>query len=278
MAKLKFEMGRVLDWFSRAGVHSWNLSVRDHGHGHGRMQHHDQGRERDEVMRSLAWAWSENCRGRDIYMRPARFVSGLAASWPVVFFDDVPPEILPAIRYDSLVIETSPGRHHVWQRLSRPATETERKAIQTALVTQMKADPASTSGEHFGRAPGLKNIKRDGCFVTVSREVSTGLLIPVGRILEAAGVTPVPAAPIQEIRPAVPLENRAGDASGAEFGFALARLKWASGTGSRAIYEKSKSKLISQLSERAAVRGKRTTAAACQEYASRTVSAAEAAL
>lgn len=146
-------------WLDIAHVHRLDIAVRRSG---GEMiWHHD----RDLEDLPIAWMRAENAGRADVYMRPARGVA-----WPLVFLDDVERRLALRIatKYDCAVLETSPpGGCHIWLRCSRPLTETQRRRAQRWLAHRAGADLGSISGEHLGRLAGMKNWKRQGCWVNV---------------------------------------------------------------------------------------------------------------
>jgi hypothetical protein len=114
----------------------------------------------------------------------------------MLFFDDVRLEIIEKIKKRALVVETSRGSFHVWIPINRPLAESERRFEQTRLQPLLKSDPASTSGEHFGRLAGLKNHKRGGVMVRVIKKVDGPLLrIPPAPAPAPEGASPVPPSP-----------------------------------------------------------------------------------
>lgn len=265
------EINAALEWFQQAGVTAFNLAVL----GDSGMLGHDRARCSAEVLRSLSWAGARNAQGIDVYLRPARFsLDGLPAAWPVVFLDDVKPDTAARIaqKYASLVIQTSPKRCHVWVACDTPLGEAQRGSVQAALAPRIHADRASTSGEHFGRAPGFKNQKRGGTWVSIIKK--TG-----GRKLDASTI-------IAEKSEAVPEENcfssspkggrvvqgAGGSESESDFGFAAGRLEWALAAGRDIPNEKKF--IVEQIEARALARGKRRTGEAARLYALRTVNAA----
>lgn len=149
----------MLSWWSAAGVDRADLAVRRHD---GTMiWHHDTDLDR----LPLAWARAENVRGAEIYVRPAR-----SHAWPLVFLDDVDIELARRIttKYASLAIRTSPqAGGHVWLQCDAALDERARGRAQSWLAKRAGADPASISGEHLGRLAGMRNWKRDGCWVNV---------------------------------------------------------------------------------------------------------------
>jgi hypothetical protein len=149
----------MLQWWQRTGVGRADLALR---RTDGKMLwHHDL----SLADLPLAWARSGNAHGWDVYIRPAR-----GHSWPLVFLDDVRPELALGIaaKYSALIVETSSaGGCHVWLRCARLLDEAERKLAQRSLATRVAADPGSVSGEHLGRLAGFKNWKRTGCWVNI---------------------------------------------------------------------------------------------------------------
>jgi hypothetical protein len=141
----------------------------------------------------------------------------------------------------------------------------QRFSIQKEIVNLGWGDPGSVSGDHFGRIPGFRNLKRNGCWVNLISSPDPGLvrLNPWGSVLH-------PSAPetTQGPVPAVfaGRERREGQGAGAqsesekEFG-------WACGCLRAGLNEE---EAIRRLAERAAERGKRQP----QEYSERTVAAA----
>lgn len=247
-------LNQQLDWFLSIGVDQFNFSVlSDRG-----MLNHDRPRCAEEVLRSAGWAWSENTRGSNIYIRPAR-----CFSFPVVMFDDLDCLKIDKIckKYSCLAVETSKNNFQAWISTTLSLGEAQRAAVQSAIANLIGADPGSTSGEHFGRAAGFRNQKpgRGGFLVGVrSHRHDLPALDPAPYLFAPSPVGGgVPFTKPLEIRPSAV----DGDESSAEFRFALARL--AAGN-----YEP---EIIKNIAHRALARGKRKTAAACDEYAKKTV-------
>lgn len=121
--------------------------------------------DRPLAQLSLSWARAHNVRQADIYIRPAR-----GYSWPLVFLDDVAPELAGRIarKYAAVVVHTSPaGGCHLWLRVTVPLDERQRYRVQRWLIPRVGADPGSVSGEHLGRLAGMKNWKRQGVWVNL---------------------------------------------------------------------------------------------------------------
>lgn len=112
--------------------------------------------DRAGLENSLAWLRYENSRTAGVYFRPAR-----GHAWPLVFLDDVAPAEANRLAdtYSAALIETSPGRFHVWLAMNQALDEQERYRVQAGLAQQVGADMGSVSGEHWGRLPGFKNRK-----------------------------------------------------------------------------------------------------------------------
>lgn len=266
------EMSKALGWFESAGVDSWNLAVlSDRG-----MLNHDRVRDAAEMRRSCGWGWVQNDDGKNVYMRPSR-----GASWPVIFLDDLKPDVASHIskKYSTLVIETSKGNCQAWLRCAQSLTEPERAACQKALAPLIGADAASTSGDHFGRAPGFRNQKpgRNGFIVTVASSTH-GTCLDTTPHLSATTTGPIASLDLPlptggRVRlqplPAVSVGVSDGTQSAAEFRFCLARFRWSKDRGRDPSGETDF--LIKNITQRALERGKRGTESAAQKYAEITV-------
>jgi len=113
----------------------------------------------------IPFARAANCQRAEIYVRPAR---GRLASF--LFLDDLPTTAacrLIATTAGIAVHTSIPGGCQLWLALTKPIDEHRRTGLQRHLARRLNADPASISGEHFGRLPGLRNWKRGGCWVTI---------------------------------------------------------------------------------------------------------------
>lgn len=119
------------------------------------------------LSRLLSWLRAENAQGAGIYFRPSR-----SGTWPLVFLDDIPTAFALRIarKYAVNLVETSPGRTHLWLATQVPLDVGQRAGAQKFLVERLKglADRGSTSGDHWGRLPGMRNRKpaRD-CWVNL---------------------------------------------------------------------------------------------------------------
>ncbi|MDP2794060.1 MAG: DNA-primase RepB domain-containing protein [Sulfurisoma sp.] len=267
-------MATALDWFVLAGVDRWNFAVLDRQRGW--MINHDRPRDREEVERAISWAWVGNKAGHDVYLRPARFIDDAdgnpqPASWAVIFFDDVPDHDVRQITNGALIVKTSPNRNHVWIRVSEPLTETERASAQGLMATGMNADPRSTSGDHWGRAPGYKNMKpgRGGCWVGLVGVVDGAALTPV--VVET-----IPHAQRAACTSSISSKSSpsGADESGRAFGFVIGRLRWAA-SASGVSYAEVRARLISEQIEIAFARGKRPTRESCRAWVESLVASAE---
>jgi hypothetical protein len=283
----------MLAFFGRHSVTHVNLSALvPKPSGDTSMMHNDMPRTLEEAVKALPWARSENAARHDIYIRPARYIDGEPASWPMVFLDDVPPQMAKAIsdKYASCVIETSPGRCHVWIATQQTLDEQQRAAVQTNLVARLRAlsisyaDPASTSGEHFGRPPGFKNWKRGGCWSNL-KTISVSPLLDATTHLQSKDILagkdkPQSAASASFSPPqggrGVLNASGGGSPSESEFGWAIGYLRWwtRSGQSASAVEDH----IVQTIADRALDRGKRATHHAAMEYAQRTFEAAVSAL
>lgn len=232
-----------------------------------------------DIDTALAACRARNRRDCDIYIRPAR---GLPAS--LVMLDDLTREVAMSVAegHAHLLVETSPNNYQLWLKTVPLLDEAERKAVQQALIVMHGGDPGSASGEHFGRFPGFKNRKLkymlpwvnmirsdtdaapldvDGLFLPPRGECAleppagVPLLVPAGDALPARSPSP---------------RSSSGDSmeSHKEFKYACESLR----------HKVSRESIISNIADRALARGKRRTAAQAEQYAARTVAAAERAV
>lgn len=270
------EQKRFLDFFEKHGVTYVNLvTLLPRPGDKPIVKSLARARARAETEKSLGWAWHENQRGAEVYIRPARWMpDGTPASWPLVFLDDVNPAQAAEIaaQFSAMVIETSPGLCHVWLAVSRPLDEAERKALQQRLVAAHGGDPGSVSGEHFGRMPGFDNHKRGVVFVKILT-VSAGRLYPVGDLdsFAAAACASQPAVESPVVESVGMHESLGGWSSESErdFGHVIGRLRWFS-QNAPSQFDEEAARLAKELIEKARARGKRDPA----DYADRTIKAA----
>lgn len=113
----------------------------------------------------IAWARARNCNHCDIYIRPAR-----GTPWPYIFLDDLPKPIACRLiaKHPGIAIHTSfAGGCQVWLALTSSIHEHQRTCLQRSLAKSLCADPASISGEHYGRLAGLRNWKRHGTWISL---------------------------------------------------------------------------------------------------------------
>ena len=116
------------------------------------------------IKKTIPFLRAKNVLRSDVYFRPAQ-----QESWPVIFLDDLTNQEARGIarKYQSWIVETSPGLHHAWIRTDRPLSREERYLEQSRVVSLGIGDPGSVSGEHFGRFPGFRNWKRQGTWVNL---------------------------------------------------------------------------------------------------------------
>ena len=246
-------MASAIDWFESVGVDRWNFSVLTvRG-----MLSHERPRDRDEVLKSAPWGWVKNSEGCNVYLRPAR-----GKGWPIIFLDDLSPRKAHGIsrKYSSLIIETSRDNCQCWIKCNRVMNESQRASVQSRLARMVGADVGSTSGEHFGRAPGFRNKKdgRDDFMIRVLAATSNGSLDVAPYI--ASDPTPHPSPVGGRVRsvPFVSSGTSSVDSSesAAEYRFCLARFRWAIEKGRDPSGEVAF--LTQNLLERAVGRGKRS--------------------
>lgn len=256
------QLQKQLAWFTGAGVDRFNFSVLS---GAMAMLNHDLAREAAGVLKAAGWAWARGLLGENVYLRPAA-----GSAWPIVFLDDLPPAKALALagKYSALVVETSRTNCQAWIRVTRSLATEERKEVQIALAGMAGADPASTSGDHFGRAAGFHNKKtgRGNFLVDVLAATGGEALDPAPYLLPHAAPHSLPQGGRVPYTPTT--STNVGGESEKEFAFACHRLRagW------------SPARVIEAVADHALARGKRRTQAQAQQYAVRTVKKAQAAL
>lgn len=269
---------QMIDFFDELGVDYVNIATLNRDTG--KMKGDGRARDRAEAEKCLGWAWHENRAGSEVYIRPARWLpDGAPSVWPVVFLDDLTLASAQAVTAGrrSLIVETSPGLHHVWIQTARALAETARAAAQRALAAHHGGDAGSVSGEHFGRLPGYKNIKRGGSYVRLVAVVQ-GAPLDVDALPAAPAPASEPSRPARACASALPaggrddLYNEIGgwsSESEREFGYVIGRLRWVSANRPSTLSIEA-DKLTQQIASQAEARGKRNP----EDYARRTVSAA----
>ncbi|OAJ69651.1 hypothetical protein A7976_13535 [Methylobacillus sp. MM3] len=177
-------------------------------------------------------ARSENDAHCCIFIRPAR-----GDAQPCIMLDDLDATAAAdvASRWRSAIVETSAGNHQVWVAAARPMSEDERKRVQRIVGAGYGADKGSSSGDHYGRAPGFVNRKpeRAGFEARLIQAAERGKLLDVDAVLRQE-----PAAPATRYRQSASAvltfprrpANRiyaGGDASesGREFGWVMGAIE-----------------------------------------------------
>jgi len=112
-----------------------------------------------QVEASVGWFKGMNAQGRDIYIRP----SGSSGLYIV---DDVPAGTVERMRAEgyapAAVVETSPGNHQAWVRVSdAPLSTGEGTAVARALAERFGGDMSSANWRHMGRLAGFTNRKEE---------------------------------------------------------------------------------------------------------------------
>ena len=119
---------------------------------------------RAEVEQSTAWLKRMNAKGNDVYIRPA-------GEHGLVLIDDLTADKISSMLKDGFQsaaqIETSPGNHQVWVKLSdKPLSAEVRTLAAQGLAKKYGGDPNSADSRHYGRLAGFTNQKpkhtRDG--------------------------------------------------------------------------------------------------------------------
>jgi hypothetical protein len=172
-----------------------------------------------EVLAAQAAMSKSGARPAELYTR----VEPAAAS-RVVILDDVREAALARLRVlrcARVVVETSPGSHHVLlllpdesQRIERGPErggalgKSGRAAAQRRLAAELGSDPAATSGDRLWRLPGSQNWKRGGApFAARLLECVEGVPVPREWLLaqrrgDPAVAVPAPAAAAVPAKPA----------------------------------------------------------------------------
>lgn len=136
------------------GVPHFEVGIRDAQSG----QMMNRQWRRDELEQSIAWLKRMNARGNDIYVRPAGQQHGL------VLIDDLNTAAIARLQADGFapaaIIETSPGNHQAWVKLTDTALSAEaRRLAARDLAKTYNGDPNSADAQHYGRLAGFTNQK-----------------------------------------------------------------------------------------------------------------------
>lgn len=110
-----------------------------------------------DVERVAGYLRHANARGSHIYVRPTESIG-------LVLMDDVRRETLDKLRRDGLapaaVVETSPGNHQAWIRLSEKPIERDlASAAARDLARTYGTDERGAAWNHYGRLAGFTNPK-----------------------------------------------------------------------------------------------------------------------
>jgi hypothetical protein len=120
--------------------------------------------EHAELEQSVPWLKRMNAKGNDVYIRPA-------GEHGLVLVDDLTPAALDRMKREGFppaaTIETSPGNHQAWVKLSdKPISSDARIIAAQGLAKQYGGDMNSADSRHYGRLAGFTNQKpqhtRDG--------------------------------------------------------------------------------------------------------------------
>lgn len=237
----------------------------------------------------LAWAgWQQIHEHAQIFVRPDP-----QRPHPWLLVDDVPTAdaLAFAARRSALAIETSPGNCQLRVLADKPLDAEERTSAQRVLCQHLHGDPASVSGDKWGRLPGYRNLKpgRGRCWTNLLRHNLAGRPVCAEVLLAQAepgggggsgsapsltsaavrrgGCAPGPGSPIaRSAGGARPTYGPADKSGGSEIDYAWACAQIRAGANIDAM--------ISVLSAAALKRGKRPDEAGAREYAERTVRAA----
>ena len=163
-------------------------------------------------------------RGLNIYIKS----SPEAQSW--LMLDDLSIDqcLRVARNRTNMIIETSPGKHHLWLATNRTVSIDERKVCQQILQSNFGGDAKSVDGSHFGRVCGFKSIKRN-CWVNLITAVVAERRADVDQLLshaESNTLSPLGGC-VSSLPQAKKLEKTVTgrDESSEEFGWAVGWLK-----------------------------------------------------
>lgn len=143
----------------------------------------------DEIKHRMGFFKAANSVGVEAARRPLNiYITAAVAelqSW--LLMDDLDLDQCHLVARDRthMIVQTSPGSHHLWLATSRPVTVDERKICQQALQHRFGGDAGSVSGDHFGRLAGFKNVKR-GCWVNLAATVITDRRADIDKLLSIA--------------------------------------------------------------------------------------------
>ena len=292
---------RMMEWLiatSHDASPRFDCAIGDANKGEGAYFRRDGLRELDvnDVNRRCSFLRAANSVGVESARRPLNIYISAASSsaqhW--LMMDDLTFDECVGIAGDRahMIVQTSPGRHHLWLATTRPVSVAERKACQQVLQQRLGGDAGSTSGDHLGRLAGFKNVKRNSWvnvvsttvkdrrvdvvkLMTLASEMGFSALPPEGGVCLSPKVVnlsfsqgvPHPAelpALSTHMSPPKNYQSNGRDESRAEFAFAC-------------VYVQKKLNIedgISKLAQRALDRKKRSTWKSAEHYARKTFEAA----
>lgn len=265
-------MMQLLEFFKSCGVTQLNFAVLEpRKNGGWCMKGDKRCRDEVEVIKCLPWAGARNHLGFDVYVRPARYDAyGDLADHALLFLDDIPSVMANKIckKYKACSVETSLNNCQVWLATDRQLTEEERMIEQAEICRQVGSDKKSVSGEHFGRAVGFRNKKKNRNneivkIIAMSMNLPAYPAYQVGKnIKNDKGVRFSPPAAARDLEKG--LRGASGE-SDKEFAFACISLQ-----RGMAI-----DKVVEKIADHAFNRGKRKTRDQAIIYAENTVAAAQ---
>ena len=137
--------------------------------------------KRQDVLQSVARFKFENCRGANVFIRPA-------GEHNLSMVDDLTGESIRRMTKSgfapALVVETSPGNFQAWLKHPRILPKELSTAVARSLANEFGGDVGAADWRHFGRLAGFTNRKprhqgEDGLFPFVMIREASGTVYDV---------------------------------------------------------------------------------------------------
>jgi hypothetical protein len=152
------------------GVHSaLRPARRPRGRGVGRLVGHRPAyfAYPERAGAAARWCLGRSDEGLEAYFcahlltgrrRTKEYAAPVAALWADADGVAVPPDVPEP----TAIVETSPGRHHLFWRLLRPLVGTRAELLNRRLAAATAADPSGWDLSQLSRPPGTRNHKYEG--------------------------------------------------------------------------------------------------------------------